>query len=69
MSEFARLKPHIVLIAGGGGYPVLMTDGEDENPRIFNSYKDALLLAENNSMASARGFEIVEWNWLEKEKP
>jgi hypothetical protein len=55
---------YIVIINGGSGRPVFMVDDND-NAELFNSYQIAYGAAENHPMASARGYEIIEWNYFE----
>lgn len=55
---------YFVIAVGGSNLPLPIID-EDDNIYMFDSYEDAEKMAEHQIICSARGYEIIEWDYDE----
>lgn len=54
------MDKYIVVMDGGKGIPVFLTD-EDGNACLIDTRDDAVLMAENNARARAAGYKVFPW--------
>lgn len=55
---------YVVLINGPKGMPLFLVEDDDEAV-MFKSFALAVIAAEHNVLAAARGYQIVEWEYFE----
>lgn len=54
----------IVIFDGGGGIPVFLSE-ENGDACVFDTRKDAVLMAEGNNRARHVGYQVKPWSYAE----
>lgn len=60
---------YFVVANGGHGLPLPILRGDDEDSEeiaLFDTWDEAVKMAENQPLCSARGYEVIRWEHCEK---